>query len=143
MKNSMTFKFAFLFTTSMLLNVFAFNTPISKKDPIQWYKIGETIVAPNNIINDVISITEMKISKIKIVIIDAPVEVDEMIIYYKNGDLQKIEIKQIIKLQGHSRIVELNGKERIIKKIVFQGRTLTVTEGLNAKIEVWGINEFE
>jgi hypothetical protein len=59
-------------------------------------------------------------------------------VFYSSGDSQNISINNPIMMGTESRIVDLNGGERSIKKIVFVYKTLSDQHNEKALVEVWG-----
>ena len=62
-----------------------------------------------------------------------------MEVFYESGDTQKMDINMPIKLKGESRILDLNGGERNLKKIVFVYKTLPNRKDKKAHVEIWGL----
>ncbi|MFN5418161.1 MAG: hypothetical protein ACK5B9_13975 [Flavobacteriia bacterium] len=110
-------------------------------DTLHWVKLGKTIVNYENDRNEVIVTSEEKFTDLHFHVKFAPVEIEEIVVFYKNGDQQKFPMKESIKSEGFMRELELNGKERIIAKVVFQSRTIPNTKESRAIIEIWGEND--
>ncbi len=112
-----------------------------KADTLYWNKIGETIVNYENDRNEAIIENAEKFTKLQFIVKNAPVEIEQIVVFYKNGDQQNFPIKESIKSEGFSRKLELNGNERIIAKVVFQSRTIPNSKESRAIIEIWGEND--
>lgn len=110
-------------------------------DTLHWVKLGETIVNYENERNEVIVTSKEKFSELHFIVKIAPVEIEDIVVFYKNGDQQKFPMKESIKSEGFMRELELNGKERIISKVVFQSKTIPNTKESRAIIEIWGEND--
>ena len=53
-----------------------------------------------------------------------------MVVTYANGVADTIPVRHIFKEGSLSRIIDLPGRKRIIRKIVFEGRALVKVYGL-------------
>ncbi len=60
-------------------------------------------------------------------------------IYYESGDKQDVKVNSPIKAPGESRIINLNGGERNLEKIVFVYKTLPNRKDVKAHVEIWGL----
>jgi hypothetical protein len=139
MKN--TFKIILFTALSFTNQLFAQEMNSEKADTLYWNKIGETTVNYENDRNEAIIENTEKFTKLQFIVKNAPVEIEQIVVFYKNGDQQNFPIKESIKSEGFSRKLELNGDERIIAKVVFQSRTIPNTKESRAIIEIWGEND--
>lgn len=127
-------------------NLFSQENKFEQKDTLGWSKIGETIVNFEHQRNEIKILSQDKFTKLKYVIKLAPVEMDELVVFYKNGDQQNFLIEEKIKSEGYSQILELNGQERFISSVIFQSNTVPYmreNKDTRAIIEVWGKNELD
>jgi hypothetical protein len=76
--------------------------------------------------------------QIKLRITDAPLRMYDMKIYFDNGDVQDIALKSLFKQGDESRVIDLKGGMRHLRKIEFWYETQGVRKG-KARIAVWGI----
>ncbi|WP_235296396.1 DUF2541 family protein [Portibacter marinus] len=67
----------------------------------------------------VVTAKEGSFRKIKLQVKKAPVEFRKVIVHYRNGNKETIEIRNHIPAGGETRTIDLNGKNRIISKVVF------------------------
>ena len=89
-----------------------------------WEKIGERTV---NFLTekDVIHCAlKGKFRALKFRVTDAPVEFLSVNVEFATGERQRIPIKQRIRAGGETRVIDLRGKRRIIKKIEFVYRSV-------------------
>ncbi len=77
-------------------------------DTLHWVKLGETIVNYENDRNEIIVISKEKFSELHFIVKIAPVEIEDIVVFYKNGDQQNFPIKESIKSEGFSRKLELH-----------------------------------
>lgn len=139
-----TLKLILLLLIGCSNNIFSQENKAENQDSIGWYKIGETIINFEHERNELKILNQDQFTKLKFVVKLAPVELNELVVFYKNGDQQKFEIKERIKSEGYYQVLELNGHERIISSVIFQSNTVPYMRGdkeIRAVIEVWGKNE--
>lgn len=68
-----------------------------------------------------------------------PVTIYDMKVHYGNGSVEDIKIRYHVKAGGESRIINLRGRDRIIKKVVFRYETKTF-KGKRAEIRLFGLH---
>jgi hypothetical protein len=68
---------------------------------------------------------------------DAPIKINDMKVYFDNGDKFDVSIRGMIKQNGHSRTIELPGGQRRITKVEFSYETLGSNRG-TANLTLWG-----
>lgn len=112
-------------------------TTIESKVFLQWNLIGEKRVS-FAIDRDVIHVTgNDNYRQIKLKIKDGPVHILDMDVYFENGDKFDVSIKQRIGKDGESRVIDLPGRSRNIKKIEFWYETKRLVKG-RGRVQVWG-----
>jgi hypothetical protein len=104
-----------------------------------WHKIGETTVNFRTERDQVLILVANKFAAIKFKVMDAPIHLMDLEVYYNSGDRQDIRINMPIEVAGESRVIDLNGGERNLKKIVFVYKTLPNRKDVKAHVEVWGL----
>lgn len=112
---------------------------IVTSDKKGWHKIGETTVNFKTERDQVLILVANKFAAIKFKVTDAPIHLMDLEVYYSSGDKQDIKINMPIEAAGESRVVDLNGGERNLKKIVFVYKTLPNHKDIKAHVEVWGL----
>lgn len=75
--------------------------------------------------------------QIKLKVTDGPLKMYDMKIHFDNGDVQDVAIRNIIRQGGESRVIDLAGGLRHIKKIEFWYETKGFAKG-KARVAVWG-----
>ena len=108
-------------------------------DKTGWHKIGETTVNFQKDRDEVLILGANRFASIKFKVIDAPIDLISMEIFYESGETQKVNINMPIKLKGESRVIDLKGGERNLKKIVFVYKTLSNRKDVKAHVEIWGL----
>jgi len=75
--------------------------------------------------------------KLKLRVTDGPLKMYDMKVYFDNGDVQDVSIRFRIPQGGESRVIDLDGGLRHIKRIEFWYETKGFLRG-RARIAVWG-----
>jgi hypothetical protein len=88
---------------------------------------------------DIIHFSDLKddFSKIKLRITDAPLHIYDMKIYFDNGDVQDVALKTNFRQGEETRVIDLAGGLRHLRKIEFWYETKGVRRG-KARVAVWG-----
>jgi hypothetical protein len=88
---------------------------------------------------DVINLGDFKddFRQIRLRITDAPLRMYDMKIYFDNGEVQDVALKSMFRQGDESRIIDLNGGMRHLRKIEFWYETKGVRKG-KARVAVWG-----
>ncbi len=75
--------------------------------------------------------------KLKLRVTDGPLKMYDMKVYFDNGDVQDVSIRAHIRQGGESRVIDLDGGLRHIKRIEFWYETKGFLKG-RARVAVWG-----
>ena len=103
----------------------------------QWVLIGEKKVS-FLIDHDVIQATgNDNYSKLKVKVKDGPVHIIDMDVHFENGDKFDVALKQRIGKGGESRVIDLPGGSRNVRKIEFWYETKGFRKG-RGTVQVWG-----
>ncbi len=88
---------------------------------------------------DVILFGDLKddFRQLKIRVTDAPLKIYDMKIHFDNGDVQDVSLKLLFRQGDESRVIDLNGGLRHLRKIEFWYETKGVRKG-KARVAVWG-----
>ncbi len=119
--------------TSIFLMSF---TTVAKK----WDFLGQRTV--NFAVDrDEIGVTarEGSFRKIKLQVKKAPVHFRKVVVHYRNGGKESISLRDNIRPGGETRAIDLNGHNRIIKKVVFYYNT-KVKAPRKGKVKLFGLN---
>ncbi len=81
--------------------------------------------------------TDTWFSGIYIKVTDAAIKINDMKVYFDNGDKFDVSIRSNIKQNGHSRTIELPGGQRKITRVEFSYETLGSNRG-HATLTLWG-----
>ena len=108
-------------------------------DKTGWHKIGSRTIDFKNDKDEITVIGADKFSSIKFKVNDAPLNLQNVEVYYETGDKQDIAVNSPIGPTMESKSYDLNGGERSLKKIAFDYNTLPNIKEEKAEIEVWGL----
>ena len=128
-----------LVTAGIFGSVSAQQTAVVLNDKSGWHKIGETTVDFKKDTDEITIIIADRFASIKFKVEDAPIDLVSLTVYYESGDHQHIKVNMPIKAPGESRVINLNGGERSVKKIVFVYRTLPNRKDVKAHVAIWGM----
>jgi hypothetical protein len=76
--------------------------------------------------------------RLKIKVTDAPLNLQRMQVSYDNGSTEKIDVRQQIARGGESRVIDLSGESRSLRRIDFWYDTRGSGQG-RAKLSVFGM----
>lgn len=110
-------------------------------DKAGWHKIGEKTVDFTKDRDEIVVLGNDRFASVKFKVTDAPIDLQDLEVYYESGDKQDIKILFPIKSPGESRVIDLNGGERSLKKIVFVYKTLPNSKDKKAHVEIWGLKK--
>ncbi len=125
------------FGTASMLN--AQKPEIITSDKKGWHKIGENTVNFKTDRDEILVIGADKFRSILFRVSEAPIHLVRANISYESGDGEDISLDFPVQVAGESRIVNLNGGERSIKKITFVYHTLPNRRDEKAHVEIWGL----
>jgi hypothetical protein len=86
----------------------------------QWREIGSKEV-DYAVDHDTLNVTSMRgdFRKIRIGVSRAPVKFYRVVLTYGNGNTQEVQVRSLIRPGGQSRVIDLKGNERVIRKVEF------------------------
>lgn len=135
-----------LFVPVLLNTAYAQKPAITDKKPAVvlsdkagWHKIGETVANFKSDRDELIVMGADKFKAIKIKVTDAPIHISNLEVYYESGDKENIVLKSDFKAGGESRVVDLKGNGRDLKKVVFVYNTVANAKSDKAHVELYGL----
>ena len=108
-------------------------------DKTDWHKIGETKVNFDTDRDEVAITGADKFAALKFKVKDVPIHLMSMVAYFDDGGKQDINVNFPIKPKGESRVIEFDGGERDLKKVVFVYKTIANSSDRQAHVEIWGL----
>ena len=144
MKTSILTRFGqLLFLAAIFSFSFAFTAPVSfsetlEENPPRWEKLGQRKVN-YGVDRDEILVTarEGRFTAVKLMVRQSPINMHKMVIHFHNGDKQDVNLRNKIPAGGATRVVDLQGGKRIVKKVIFWYDTKGILKK-RATIELWG-----
>ena len=115
-------------------------TTVVSTDTSGWYKIGQANVDFKRDRDEIVVLGADRFKSIKLKVINEPIDLKDLEIYYESGNKQNVKINASLKAAGESEVIDLEkGEQRSIKKIVIVYKTLANNMDVKAYIEVWGL----
>lgn len=108
-------------------------------DKTGWQKIGKMTASFKKERDVMIVALADRFASIKIKAMDADIEITDLEVHYEKGDKQDIQVRELIKAGTESRVIDLDGGERSIKKITFVYKTVANANKEKAELVVWGL----
>lgn len=124
----------------LLLGLAGVAAPVPVPAPLRdWVLLGERIVT-DRLDHDAIVVTGARgdFRAIKLSVYRAAVDFHRMVVHYRNGGKQEIELRSTIPAGDESRVIDLNGAERIINRVEFWYDARTI-RGRRAVIRLFGL----
>ena len=128
------------FGTSLLLALFAVLTlACSGSQPVagDWDYLGSRKV--NHAVDRdeiVVTAKDGTFTKIKLLVRDRQVTFRDVKVHYANGDVQDIKLRSKVPAGGETRVIDLHGNNRVIRKVVFWYNTSRV-RGKRATVQLF------
>jgi hypothetical protein len=121
-----------------LAGLTSFTTHNTITNPGPWKFIADKWVSWG-VDHDVIHTGDIKddFRQIRLHVSDGPLKTYDMKIYFDNGDVQDVSLRSIIRQGQYSRVIDLNGGLRHLKRIEFWYETAGYSKG-KARVAVWG-----
>ena len=130
---------ALLLVASGYDTIFAQQPAIITSDKKGWHKISETTVDFTRDRDELIVMGADRFASIRFEVTGAAIDLQDLEIYYESGPKQDIAVRTLISMGSESRVIDLNGGERALKKIVFVYKTQQNKQGEKAHVTVWGL----
>ncbi len=103
-----------------------------------WHKIGEMTASFAKERDVMVVVGADKFAAIQIKVTNADINISDIEVFYENGSQEDIKVRSEIKNGGESRVIDLTGGERNLKKITFVYKTVGGSAD-KAQLEVWGL----
>jgi protein involved in sex pheromone biosynthesis len=130
-----------ILAAAVLISVFSFTTSFTastNSNAAPWKFIADKNVA-FGVDHDVIHLGNLNddFRQIKLKVTDGPLKIYDMKVYFDNDDVQDISIRKQIRQNGESRVIDLTGGLRHLKKIEFWYETKGFLKG-KSRVALWG-----
>lgn len=85
----------------------------------------------------IVTARDGRFTKLKIKVKKGGINMHKMVVHFGDGGTQNVAMRNNIGRGGESRVIDLQGGKRVIKKVVFWYDTKNLS-ARRAKIELWG-----
>ena len=124
--------------TTFGFSAFAQKVAVETNDSPGWHKIAQTTADLKKDRDEIMVVGADHYQAIRLKVTDVPVEITDFTVVYENGTKQDISVKTLIKPGDETRVIDLDGKDRAIKKIVLMYKSVPNAEHDKSVIEIWG-----
>jgi len=132
--------FLLLMTAPAFINFAGAQQPaVMMNDKAGWHKIGETTADFKAEKDELVVLGADAFKSIKIKVTDAPIHIASLEVFYEAGDNETISLKSDFKAGGESRVIDLKGNTRALKKVVFVYNTVPNSKNDKAHVELYGL----
>lgn len=103
-----------------------------------WELLGER-VASHRVDRDVIPVTAVEgvFERIQVRVKGRAIEVADLKVHFRNGDVQDVRVRRRIPAGGSTRAIDLEGRDRVIRKVTVIYRT-RLPAGPRAHVRLFG-----
>lgn len=105
-----------------------------------WELLGERVVT-DRVDHDTIVVTRAKgtFKAVMVRVLERAVQFHSMKIHFADGETQEVELRDVIPAGGRSRVIDVEGRDRVIETIefVYDAQSLG---GRTARVRVFGKN---
>lgn len=145
MKNTIKLSLAFVFTIVLSISSFA-SVSIDAANAAEkaitqahkWEKLGSRKVNMRADHDEIpVTVTEGFFTKVKFVVREAPIFIHNVKIVFGNGEEKNIVINRRIAKGTESKVIDLPGNKRIIKKVKMNYKSVPNGNG-RATVVLWG-----
>lgn len=131
----------FLFALAMLcyLNTYAQKPAVVSSNEPGWQHIGQTTASFKSQNESIEVLGADEFSAIKLKVMEAPLHIERLQVFYESGDMEEIKIEQEIGKDDESRVINLKHEDRDINKVAFTYKTDANAEGEKADVALFGL----
>jgi hypothetical protein len=104
-----------------------------------WHKIASTTVDFQKERDEVSVLGADQFTAIKFMVTDAPIDLQDLEIWYENGTKQAVQFRTPLEVGKESRAVNIDGGARDIDKIVFVYKTMPNRTDTKAEVSIYGL----
>ncbi len=107
----------------------------------RWELLGQRVVT-DRADHDTIVVTAAKgtFTAVRFDVSGHAVDFHRVVIHFRNGDDQKVELRDTIRSGGSSRVIDIDGRDRVIRSIDFWYDAKTFGRGGKATVRAMGRN---
>jgi len=116
---------------------------IVTNDEPGWQKIGEITASFNTENESIVVMGADEFSSIRLKVTDAPIHIDRVQVFYENGEMEEVNVDNNLQEGGQTRVIDLKGANKELKRVAFTYRTLPNYKGDRADVELYGLKTRE
>ena len=104
-----------------------------------WTLLGERRVT-DKLDHDTIVVTAARgdFRHLQLRVLERPVQFHKIVVHFGNGDSQELETREVIRAGGRSRVIDLAGRDRVIRSIDLWYDAQSIGRGKGAVVRVFG-----
>jgi len=104
-----------------------------------WVVLGERVVN-DRIDHDTIAVTgaQGRFSALKVKVMKRPVHFLDMTVTFGDGGTHEVELRSVIPAGGETRVIDLEGGKRIVKKVEFTYEAESIGRGKKSTVRLLG-----
>ena len=128
-----------LFVILLSLITLAAEPAAAARGKNKWTGLG-TLNVKDRVEKDVLHLKGKKgtFDSIRLKVMESAVQFRDVEIHFENGTVQDVSLRSVIRPGKFSRVIDLEGGQRAIEKIVFVYDAQTLRFGKGAKVKVFG-----
>jgi hypothetical protein len=118
---------------------FAQEPAVVASDKPGWHKIGEVKANFKTESESIAVLGKDEFKSIKLRVTDAPINIDKVIVYYENEQMQEIPVSGMITADAETKVFDLQYPSEELKKVTFTYRSEPNYRGEKAHVELYGL----
>jgi len=124
---------------AILMAVVAVGTMEAQRRGAQWILLGSRTVT-DRADHDTVAVTAAKgtLTAVKFEVLLHAVDFHRVVIHFANGDDQTVELRNTIRAGGETRVIDIQGRDRVIRSIDFWYDAKTLGRGGKAVVRAIG-----
>jgi hypothetical protein len=104
-----------------------------------WHKIGEVKASFKTESESIAVLGKDEFKSIKLKVTDAPINIDKVIVYYENEQMQEVPVNGTLAAGAETKVFDLQHPSEEIKKVTFTYRSEPNYRGEKAHVELYGL----
>lgn len=112
---------------------------VVKSNKPGWHKIGEITVNFKTEKDAIVVLGADKFKAIKLKVTDAPIRMEDLKVVYENESTEDLQVRSEFAKGGETRVLDLKGGDRNLKKVIFFYKTIPNWKGEKAHVELYGL----
>jgi len=108
-------------------------------DKTGWHKIGEKTVDFTRDQDEIHVFGANRFAALKFLVIGASIHLNQVKMAFENGEDQNVKLNSQVKSFQESKLIDIKGGGRNLKKIIFTYNTLLNRKVKKAQVEIWGL----